>query len=266
MFRKNVILLLITIIVVLSGVHAATAQEVATIHGAVYEWGSFDPLENVIVQVNSTPPQSMLAKHGIYSFDLVPGHYVISASYYTEGDMVAYTEEEIYIDDDGDYVYDLLLFPVYYDPVFNESEFSELDEIAFFADNDEDKVLISTPIVIVLVLFLIVVLFGYFYIRHRKAAFVPEEDITAEERHMALSAGAGRLQELPADLRELVDIIASNDGRITQKELRTKVRHSEAKVSLMISDLESRGIVRKYRKGRGNIVILEDTDDPNQNI
>ncbi|MDG6243839.1 MAG: winged helix-turn-helix transcriptional regulator [Methanolobus sp.] len=262
-------LLLLMGIVLLSGVHTSNAAGgVSTIHGAVYEWGSFDPLENVIVQVNSTPPQSMLAKHGIYSFDLVPGHYVISASYYTGDDLVAYTEEKIYIADDGDYVKDLLLFPVYYDPLFDENEFTELDEIAFFADVDEENVFISTPISIMLVLFLIVVLFAYFYTRRRRAASVPEEEeeeeVTGEEGHMALPAD--RSQDLPADLRELVDIIARNDGRITQRELRTKVRHSEAKVSLMISDLESRGIVRKYRKGRGNIVILEDTVDTNQNI
>jgi uncharacterized membrane protein len=32
--------------------------------------------------------------------------------------------------------------------------------------------------------------------------------------------------------------------------------YSEAKVSLIVSDLESRGIIKKIKKGRGNILII----------
>ncbi|MHC1584962.1 MAG: helix-turn-helix transcriptional regulator, partial [Candidatus Syntropharchaeia archaeon] len=31
---------------------------------------------------------------------------------------------------------------------------------------------------------------------------------------------------------------------------------SEAKISLMITDLENRGLVTKIKKGRGNVIIL----------
>ena len=36
---------------------SAMASEYATIHGATYEWESLEPLGNVIIEVNSTPPQ-----------------------------------------------------------------------------------------------------------------------------------------------------------------------------------------------------------------
>jgi len=47
--------------------------------------------------------------------------------------------------------------------------------------------------------------------------------------------------ELPDDLKELYDIILKKGGRITQKDLRKEVIYGEAKVSLMIADLEDRG-------------------------
>ncbi|MGM0771995.1 MAG: helix-turn-helix transcriptional regulator, partial [Halobacteriota archaeon] len=37
-----------------------------------------------------------------------------------------------------------------------------------------------------------------------------------------------------------------------------KLSYSEAKVSLIVSDLENRGLVEKFKKGRGNIIIIPD--------
>jgi len=52
-------------------------------------------------------------------------------------------------------------------------------------------------------------------------------------------------------------VIKNYGGRITQKELREKLpQHGEAKVSLMVDELEDMGIVKKFRKGRGNILVL----------
>ncbi|WP_445475603.1 helix-turn-helix transcriptional regulator [Methanococcoides methylutens] len=62
----------------------------------------------------------------------------------------------------------------------------------------------------------------------------------------------------PRKLQEVPDIIGSNGGRINQKDLRSKLSYSEAKVSLIVSDLENRGLVEKFKKGRGNIIIIPD--------
>jgi uncharacterized membrane protein len=45
--------------------------------------------------------------------------------------------------------------------------------------------------------------------------------------------------------------------RITQKEIRKEVPLSEAKISLIISEMEHRGIIEKIKKGRGNIIVLK---------
>ena len=43
---------------------------------------------------------------------------------------------------------------------------------------------------------------------------------------------------------------------MTRKDLGTRLNCPEAKVSLMITDLEDRGLVHKVKKGRGNIILL----------
>jgi len=268
---KKITLLGIICIILLTGVQFSTAAEVATIHGAVYEWDSFDPLEDVIVEVNSTPPQSMLSKYGIYSFNLEPGDYLISASFYSSNNLVAYTEEEITVTGDGDYVLDLILLPVYYDSL-GENEFAELDEIASFSDVDDEQDSNPFSLGMIGILFILVILSAgvYYIVKQRSGKSTSDHGsshISNEDLDSILPADMW--QGLPDDLREVIGIISKNDGRITQKELRTRVRHSEAKVSLMVSDLESRGIVRKFKKGRGNVIILEEInaeEDSNQNV
>lgn len=58
------------------------------------------------------------------------------------------------------------------------------------------------------------------------------------------------------DLKGLLKVISAMGGRTTQTELRKKLSYSEAKISLMLTDLESRGLIKKIKKGRGNIIIL----------
>lgn len=258
---KKILLPAAFAVLLLLSMQVSGAAETATIHGAVYEWDSFDPLEHVIIEVNSTPPQSMLANYGVYSFNLTPGNYTMTAKYYADNELIAYTEEEITIMDDGDYVMDLILLPVYYDASFNDTEFAELDEIASLSDDGQD--LSSYGIILILLLAVVLIAAAYYFVKQR--AKVRDAD-SGNNGKAPVQIPGDKWQDLPDDLRQVIAIIAKNDGRITQKELRTKVKHSEAKVSLMISDLESRGIVRKFKKGRGNIIILEDNDDSNQNV
>jgi len=63
---------------------------------------------------------------------------------------------------------------------------------------------------------------------------------------------------LPEDLKEVLELIRVSGNRITQLELRKKSRYSESKVSLMLSDLEERGMIEKFKKGRGNIIRIPD--------
>ncbi|MDK2826736.1 MAG: hypothetical protein PWQ63_746 [Methanolobus sp.] len=100
----------ITILLLLLSTVVA-AEDSATVHGVVYDWSTLAPLDNVIIEVNSTPRQSMVAKYGMYSFELPEGNYRIASSYYVNGDLTCYDEKVITIMDEGNYVVDLLLVP-----------------------------------------------------------------------------------------------------------------------------------------------------------
>jgi uncharacterized membrane protein len=231
----------------------------------------------VIIEVNSTPSQSMLAKYGLYSFNLAPGNYVISASYYRNNVLVYSAQEEITIKGSGDYVMDIIFLPTFYDPGMDEAEFTELNELADLAQDTAEigrsSFSYGTLSMIILTVLAFVAGAHLLAVRHKVNLAREGEFLPADEASLHVS---DEYAALPDDLREMVGIISRNGGRITQKDLRGSLRHSEAKVSLMVSDLEDRGIVRKFKKGRGNVVVLvysqrdeaerARSEGPNQNI
>jgi uncharacterized membrane protein len=94
----------------------------------------------------------------------------------------------------------------------------------------------------------------------------PEVGTILDEKAVAVEDAAGlaisaeqEKQEAPAPIdegpeSEILDMIRNN-RRLTQKDIRRKIPYSEAKISLVLSDLEAQGIIRKIRKGRGNIIV-----------
>jgi len=263
----------------------------ATIHGTVYEWESFKPLDNAVVEINSTPEQNFVATNANYSFNLTPGTYLITANYF-EGKTIVYTaKEEVIISDKGEYVHDLLLFPTYNEELLNHSGFEvpnlNFDETKHVDQaNSQNYVFVSVFLVFIIILLLA----GYFIKKRYLKPFVitnsfpdgdrepktlqPESPIDEEENlddtfeissklPVTDSVDVGDLQEdreinLPEDLKELLNLIRTNGNRITQRELRKKSPYSESKVSLMLSDLEERGLIEKFKRGRGNIIRIPD--------
>ncbi len=64
--------------------------------------------------------------------------------------------------------------------------------------------------------------------------------------------------EEPDYLNNTLDIIKKNEGRITQKKLRKEMMHlSEGKVSLILTELEHKGLIEKVKRGRGNVILLK---------
>jgi uncharacterized membrane protein len=84
------------------------------------------------------------------------------------------------------------------------------------------------------------------------------EPITEPVENSEIETAALKKLPLPTDLVEVLDVIQSHRGRITQKDLRSKLDYSEVKVSLLLSELEKRGLIKKLKRGRENIVILAD--------
>lgn len=257
---KKAALLALALAVISGMCYVAGAQESATVHGTVYYWFTLEPLNNPIVEVNTTPRQTQVATDGSYSFNLPEGSYTITASYWQDNVLLYYAEENLTIlGTGGDYIVDLLAFPV-----FDENDIPLDNDLVpglpDGGDNTDNNLTpnvgpsgIGAPWFIVLAAVAIgAVAVGALYYWRIRSKKRPAEIKTAEALAPVKVVG------LPDDLNEIVDKIRAAGGRINQLELRQQLPYSEAKVSLMLADLESRGLIRKIKKGRGNIIILND--------
>lgn len=250
----------------------ADSNITAIVHGGTYEGDTFEPLNDTVIDINSTPPQSIVAKNGMYSFELVPGDYAITARYYQNNTLTYSREATFKIESEGNYVFDLLLYPVSENPVTGENAAkidnsnSELDE--------QSKTDFST-ISYLLIAFMLILLLGGGYKLSRKHNKIEknafqegktEEAVSVKELIVEPADNSGietaALKKLPlsTDLQEVMDIIRSHKGRITQKNLRSRLNYSEVKVSILLSELEKRGLIKKFKNGRENIVVLIDEE------
>ena len=227
----------------------AAASDTATVHGVAYEWSTLAPLDNVIIEVNSTPVQSIVAKYGMYSFELPEGSYCITASYFVNGDLTCYDEEDITITDEGNYVVDLLLVPSYPDKSTEEPASSA------YAISSSHLLMLSVLIVLLLLVSL------FFKVRgpgssDPPTSFTPFASVHDNPGLPSAKTADHSLMDLSPDHQEILDIIRSAGGTMSQKELRRHLSYSEGKASTLLVDLEKRGLIRKVKKGRGNILSL----------
>jgi uncharacterized membrane protein len=205
----------------------AETASAAIIHGSVYDI-SLDKVENVKLEIDTTPKQLYVSKDGDYEFNVPIGTYTIKAT-----TLEASASEEISVQDKGTYVLDLILFPGFDE----ETELIEESDELRPGEYPDGKPIAAYVIVGILVL---VAIAAIVYLLKRKKPGKREKK-----------------KEPKADLDKVVKIIKKEGGRATQKEIRKHFPLSEAKISLMITELEHKGIVKRIKKGRGNIIILE---------
>ena len=209
-----------------------TAVSAAEIYGKVYRWDTLDVLNNAVVEIKDGSIQRMVSENGEYSFNVTPGNYTIVAY---AGEY--YASENVTVE--GSMRFDLILFP----------KLEEIEELPDFPTVEEQNE--GFPYYAVAIFVSGLVLAVLFFIKKRS-----EEQPLHEPASDSHEVAYAEEYDLPEDLAEVVELIRKEGGRITQKELRKKLGYSEAKMSLIIADLERRGIVEKVKKGRGNIIFL----------
>ncbi len=229
---KQQILFAIMFILMLSTVSAAT------VHGTIYDL-SLNKIKNIIVEVNSVPEQKVVSTDGTYSFDLPKGEYNITAKTINNKEIV---QESIEIKEEGTFNIDLFVFPELEDKEL--AEILDLDIEAIDLKENQVQVYILVGIGLIFIISFI------FYFSKRLKSKIKKEPGREESEKEAQV----KIKELPD---KVLEIIKNSDGRITQKELRKKFPFSEAKISLVISELEAKGKIEKIKKGRGNILILK---------
>jgi uncharacterized membrane protein len=204
----------------------------AVIHGTVYNL-DLEKQPNTVITVNSTPKQTLVSKDSSYTFQLPAGSYAIKAEYNEDT-----TTEAITIKEEGTYVLDLILFPSFLEEDLLEEEIEEpVLEDEYFKTPVPAVYYITLVIAIVIIAIAI-----YLIIRYKKLAKkLPKEE---------------KLEGEADELDKIYEFIKKNK-RVLQKQIRKKFPSSEAKISLILKELEHKGKIEKIKKGRGNLIILK---------
>jgi len=207
----------------------------AEIYGTVYDM-SLNPAMGAVIEVDSVPKQTNILKDGTYLFLLPVGEYVIKATYISSYNVYS-TEENITIVDEGRYIVDLIVFP----DLSEESELLLLSEDITLEEIYEDETKAFPWLYIILILVIVAAIFLFF--KKRKPVKKTDEKILEEEID-------------PKD--KIYEFIKQKGGRVTQKEIRKNFPVSQASISLILTELENDGKLKKIKRGKGNIIILKD--------
>jgi len=226
-------LIIFTFLLILPSVYSATIQ------GDVYDL-ELNKLTDVIIEINSEPKQTFVAKNSTYLFDVPIGNYIITARQRSQ-DLI--TQELVKVKDNGNYNIDLILMPSFEieQELLNSTEESELDE--FIEENNDYQYVYQIILALFIICFLIVA--GFYVNRKLKLKRRDQKEVNKNNEKEDILT------------KKLIEFIKKQDGRVTQKDIRKQFTYSEAKISLIITELESKGVIKKIKKGRGNIIILK---------
>ncbi len=248
----------------------ASFVEGATIHGSAYD-SSFQTITNVQFEINTTPKQSHVSRNGLYFFFVPPGTYEIIAEKYFQKELIYSSLEIVEITSDGEFNIDIVL-----DRVSNTTIPDDDEDLGpslptlFFARYGR---YIPAFIIGSIVVLGILSYFGYRFLRKKRKKSSSGQSFSLampESTEVVVSKTEEEAQKAPeekkpdpvtddysGDLEGVLSAIKEEGGRTTQKDIRKKIPLSEAKISLMISELEAKGKLQKIKKGRGNIIILK---------
>ncbi|MBT4538669.1 hypothetical protein HOI26_02055 [Candidatus Woesearchaeota archaeon] len=219
----------------------------ATLQGTVYD-ASLEIANDVLVELNTIPAQRMLSQDGIYQFDVPVGMYTLTAQ---QGEIII--EESITITKDGNFQFDIFLLPSFAE----EDDLWADGETEFFTESTEESSN-KTWTYIVAGLIFAFALFRVYQARKKYGPLRKFRKKKQSEARKTVEEHKADLESEPGQVDAALEIIKKHDGRITQKQLRREMLHlSEAKVSLILTELEHKSLVEKVKKGRGNVILLK---------
>lgn len=247
-----------------------------TLQGRIYDV-ELNELSNVVIEINSTPWQRFVSKDGSYEFNLPPGTYELTAKYANGGLNILTSEDEVTVPEgSGEFVFDIFLLGDLDDELelLEPSEDSDLD-VGDFIPVERDDIGV-TAVVTAFIILASVLIYAYYWRRKKEKEELkeinkglqqakqlakehpPDEKVKEVLRAMEDKERLEKEDKLASDTEIILEILKKEGGRATQKEIRKHIPLSEAKISLMIAELEHQKKVKKVKKGRGNIIILND--------
>ncbi len=215
----------------------------ATLHGSIYN-SELELEEGVVASINTTPEQRLIASDGRYSFEVPLGNYLLTAQ---KGEII--TREEVQVRQEGNFVFDLILIPDFEDEeeLWEDTEADPLPPERKFPW----QYLAAAAIVAF-------ALYRYLKLRRKLGSLWKFRRRVREEAAKSIEQHKAELEKEPGHAEKALEILQKHDGRITQKELRKEMLYlSEAKISLIITELEHKGKIEKVKKGRGNVILMK---------
>ncbi|MEK6971050.1 MAG: hypothetical protein AABW68_05200 [archaeon] len=231
----------------------APTLHAATIIGTTYDGLSLETLPNTIVTLNTSPEQTVLVKDGTYSFNVPVGNYTIKGTYLEQGIVVLEATQLLEVKGEGTYTVDLILLPdvgdVPDDPLPDDEPPPSWTEQLW---QGPGPWLILLAIVMGGIVYAVMDARRNTRARYQKTSSEETNGTEEAKEPPALDQGF----TLDGYALEVLHDLKRGGNRLTQKELRSMINIGEAKVSLVVSEMESYGLIKKIKKGRGNILIL----------
>jgi len=223
----------------------ATSVSAATLKGSIYDT-SLTLEKDVLIEIDQ---QKFLAKDGTYQFQIDEGTYELTAR---KG--LTEIKEDVVVKGD-EVVYDVFLLANFKD---EDQLWKETDE-DLFADAPTDETWpLWKYIVGGLIAAWALIRFGKARVKYGSLGKFKKQ-IKAEQKKTVAEHKRDIANE-PSYVEKAFEIIKKHDGRISQKQLRKEMLPlSEAKISLIVTELEHANKVVKVKKGRGNVILLKDT-------
>lgn len=283
-----ILIIALTNIIAILTINKVTA---AIIQGKVYT-PDLELAKRSLVTINSTPKQNLVATNGDYSFVITSGCYEIEAFYTIQGTLL-YAKETITVPEEGSFNLDLILFetPTIEEAEFDENDIKLIEELLSESFKEKQKIKLLSIIGIVIAI-LIAMAFVYLIIFILKKIFKKilkktlerklkrknvkkERKRKVEKKKKSLIKKVGFEETKTSEeikkpeiefktklvgdelIKKTLEILAK-ERRINQKDLRKELNISEAKMSLIIADLEDQGKIRKIKRGRGNIIVYQE--------
>ena len=256
--RFKQILIVFILIFMYSGLANA-----AMISGSIYDL-ALQKESNVIVEIDTVPRQLFVSKSGDYTFSVDSGNYTLYAHSPT-----GKASESVILRDEGNYTLDIIMEDIIVSPpkdiLLKESDINVSSNNIQDSNKNGNMMLV---IGLVLVLVLLAIIF-YMFIYARKIKLKSSKNIKHgvvehetekyavmhESKNSSQNKSEVQLAQLDEYAHKALQLI-KKEKRTTQKELRKEIPLSEAKISLIVTELEDKGKIRKIKKGRGNILIF----------
>lgn len=208
------------------------------LYGDIYEGDNLTKLDNVLIKISGASSTQFLTNK-TYSINLNEGNYTIKATHYREGKIDYITQEQVSFDGSSK-KFDIVLVP------------NELFELTPKQNNtvnkkeniqEENQALKTEHLIAggLGILILVAIL------------------LFANSRKRKISEAAKAEAPLKQEEREVLRIISENEGKIYQKELREILNYSEAKMSILIGELERRGEIIREKIGRDNLLKIKNS-------